>query len=220
MIIAAYIGTIAPMLLLLFVLRHSRPLVSVLCWGMTAHVLVYYLGHILYASLVPVFPESLIYDFLIPFVEELLKCFPLLYFLLTKRRSFTPFIYIYGIAIGIGFGIEENLLYLIELTREVGNPWVYMLIRSFSTCLMHGLTTGLIGFSFTLSRKIKWLAPLLIPSGLILAVGIHGIYNFLITRLTAAAILLILFLYALFTLYMKRAALKMPETKRTDWQKK
>ena len=166
------------------------------------------------------FTVNQLQTFLIPFIEELFKCIPLLYFLCTKRKSFIPFIYIFGITIGIGFGIEENLLYLIELNQESNSPWLIMLIRSFSTCLMHGLTTGIIGFSFTLSRKIKWLGLVSIPIGLITAVGIHGSYNYLINNLTVAGVFLILFLFIIFSIYMKRIASKMPEAKDTKWQKK
>ncbi len=81
-----------------------------------------------------------------PIVEELVKSLALIYF--GRRPDFTYFVdgAIYGFAAGIGFSILENFLY-ISRAASGGQGSLVALSRSFSTCLMHGSASALVGVS-------------------------------------------------------------------------
>jgi RsiW-degrading membrane proteinase PrsW (M82 family) len=216
---AAFIGTLIPMLFLLVILRHSRPVISVFCWGMISFMLGYYLNNTL-ISILGITDFLTISLFVTPLVEEFLKMLPLFYFLFFAQDSFLPFIYIFGFSSGIGFAVEENLLYLISHHTQIVSSLLYMVVRSMSTCLMHGLCTALIGFIFTYIRK-NTIGYWFIPFGYILAVILHSSYNYLVNSVfTAIGILLAFILYLSFAIIMRYLAEQMPEAKNISWQNK
>lgn len=51
MVGAIFIGTFLPLVLLLLLLRHSRPVFSCFCWGMLAFLIVYLTSPTLYRIL-------------------------------------------------------------------------------------------------------------------------------------------------------------------------
>ncbi len=87
---------------------------------------------------------------------------------------------IYGMVLGLGFAFVENVLYGLSVGVTTGTSLV--LIRGFSTTLLHFLTGGIIGFfivkTLVSSRKYKYFNYF----GFLIAVLIHGSYN-LVTRL-------------------------------------
>ncbi len=87
---------------------------------------------------------------------------------------------IYGMVLGLGFAFVENILY--GLSVGIVDGAYLVLIRGFSTTLIHFLTGGIIGFFITKtlisSKKYKYFNYL----GFIIAVLVHGGYN-VITRL-------------------------------------
>ena len=219
MIEAAFIGTLIPMLFLLLILRHSRPMISVFCWGMAAFMLGYYTNSALVSSLgVTEFLTASV--FIAPPVEEFLKMLPLFYFLFFARDSYLPFIYIFGAVSGIGFAIEENLLYLMAHHTEITSSLLYMVIRSMSTCLMHGMSTAVIGFIFTFIRKKRGGWYYLIPGGYLCAVILHSSYNYLVNSVdTGFGVLFALTAYVGGAIVMRSAAERMSEAKDTSWQR-
>ena len=116
-----------------------------------------------------------VYVLFAPLVEETLKSLPFLY--ITRDPEFTYFVdgAIYGFASGIGFSITENLIYLNQ------NPEIALalaLTRAFSTCLMHGTATALVGAALgRLSLEQGAQRRLLTAVAAILAVGIHALFN-------------------------------------------
>ena len=131
-------------------------------------------------------------------------------------------------ASGIGFAIEENLLYLIERHTTILSSLVLMIVRSLSTCLMHGVLAGAIGFAFTIARRI-WIskrtrfyslaAVAFVLFGYIAAIGIHSAFNFVITsRWQPLAILIPGVVFVVGSALMKRIESSAPETKRTAWR--
>ena len=81
-----------------------------------------------------------------PIVEEIAKSLILIYF--GRRPDFTYFVdgAIYGFAAGIGFSVVENLFYLSQ-PQAAQQGLVLGISRSFSTCLMHGSASALVGVS-------------------------------------------------------------------------
>ena len=88
MIEAAFLGTIIPLLLLVVVLRHSRPMMLTFCWGMTAFVVAYLAGGIAAGALGVAAAGRSYAVFAAPPMEELLKSLPLFYFLFRAKKTF------------------------------------------------------------------------------------------------------------------------------------
>lgn len=228
MIEAAYIGTIIPLLLLVAVLRHSRPVMLTFCWGMTAFVIAYLLGPAIEWFTGSEVGSDSYARFVSPPLEELLKSIPLFYFLVRAKKTFVPFIYIFGMASGIGFAIEENLLYLINEHTEILGSLLLMILRSLSTCVMHGVATAMIGFAFTISRRI-WhnkkrriaglVAVLSAFLGYATAIGMHGAFNFVVlSRWQTFAIFVPGVVFVIGVRLLKHTESGAPETRRTVWK--
>ncbi len=121
----------------------------------------------------------LLYVLFAPIAEELIKSLVLLY--VSRRAEFTYFVdgAIYGFASGIGFSIVENFLYLSQ------NPQMGIALavsRAFSTCLMHGAASGLVGIAIGRVRfQKKGRRSLGLIAGWIAAMVLHALFN-VITR--------------------------------------
>ena len=102
-----------------------------------------------------------------PVLEELLKAGLLV--LLFYRRRFNPVMgIIYGFAIGVGFALAESL-YFASLTPELALS--VGMTRIFSTNLMHGAGTAVIGLALGVR---DWRMSLIGGS---LAIGLHALFN-------------------------------------------
>jgi len=114
-----------------------------------------------------------------PIVEEVLKS--LILIALARRMTYFVDGAIYGFAAGTAFSILENILYLGD--TAAGAAGGQMLARAFSTCLMHGSATGLVGVAIGRFRyghgASRLLSALL---GWAAAIGLHMAFN----RLVAA----------------------------------
>jgi RsiW-degrading membrane proteinase PrsW (M82 family) len=114
-----------------------------------------------------------------PIVEEVLKSLPIVTFL---RKHITYFIdgAIYGFAAGIAFSVLENILYL---TRETPSGTVILIaiLRVFSTCLMHGAASALVGVAIGRLRYGRGVERALSAAlGWISAIGLHMGFNRLV----------------------------------------
>src|SRR5512136_2324734 len=110
-------------------------------WGMVAFSLAlqintYALRFFGYATLVTL---------VAPIVEEIVKSLILVYYVC--RPDFTYFVdgAIYGFAAGTCFAVLENLLYLSRVEGDTGLALAFG--RVFSTALMHGSATALVGIA-------------------------------------------------------------------------
>lgn len=131
-----------------------------------------------------------------PIVEETLKALPLLLFF--RRKSFSPMIIIYcAMASGIGFSVQEMLYYFTQFTADSGlYSLIPLLVRTATTCLMHGMTTAIIGFGLTITANLRAIRIPMILGLLALASVIHSLYNILInTRLAVLALIMPAALY-------------------------
>jgi RsiW-degrading membrane proteinase PrsW (M82 family) len=125
-----------------------------------------------------------------PIVEEILKSLVLVYY--ARRPDFTYFVdgAIYGFAAGIGFSILENFFYMFQ-TQNAGQGPVIVISRSFSTCLMHGSASALVGVSIGRFRyghgRTRLLSMLL---GWGAAMVLHSAFNRVVHFWSGAPLLL------------------------------
>lgn len=131
-----------------------------------------------------------------PIVEETLKALPLLLFF--WRKNLSPMIIIYcAMASGIGFSVQEMLYYFTQFTADSGlYSLIPLLVRTATTCLMHGMTTAIIGFGLTITVNLRIIRVPMVLGLLALASVIHSLYNILInTRLAVLALIMPAALY-------------------------
>jgi len=105
-------------------------------------------------------------------IEESCKFLPLALVIYPKRyfNEHTDGVIYFALA-GLGFGLPENMLYTIQFGSKVG------LARLLLTPLFHAATTGMVGY-FLVKRKLAGKSPLGIATPLMVAVILHGIYDF------------------------------------------
>ena len=127
-------------------------------------------------------------QFAAPILEELLKALILIY--LVRRADFTYFVdgAIYGFAVGIGFAILENYLYLSNQSTVTLNLAIG---RVLSTNLMHAAATSIVGIVLGKARFSRFTGRLLaLFLGFMLAVLVHAGFNNLVTRINGRFLLL------------------------------
>ena len=125
-----------------------------------------------------------------PIVEEILKSLILVY--LARRPDFAYFVdgAIYGFAAGIGFSVLENLWYMAQ-PQAAGQGIMLVVSRSFSTCLMHGSASALVGVSIGRFRYGHGGARLLSTIlGWAAAMVLHSIFNRVVQFWEGPALLL------------------------------
>ncbi len=110
-------------------------------WGVAA----FWLALQINSYLVQFVGYALLVTFIAPIVEEVCKSLILVYYV--RRSDFTYFVdgAIYGFAAGTCFAVLENLFYLSRADPEGGIALAFG--RAFSTALMHGSATALVGIS-------------------------------------------------------------------------
>jgi RsiW-degrading membrane proteinase PrsW (M82 family) len=155
-----------------FETHRPRLIFVALAWGVVACWLSYLVSH----PMVPILGRQYISTHTAPFVEEIFKSLILLY--LVRRSDHTIFVdgAIYGFAVGIGFSISENMLYLSRVDVETG--LIVSIARAFSSSVVHGSTTALVGIAiggFPMGRVKHPLLALLI--GLVVAIALHMAFN-------------------------------------------
>jgi RsiW-degrading membrane proteinase PrsW (M82 family) len=125
-----------------------------------------------------------------PVVEEIVKSLILIYF--GRRPDFTYFVdgAIYGFAAGIGFSVLENLWYMTQVSGADQGP-IVVISRSFSTCLMHGSASALVGIAIGRFRygqgQTRILSAIL---GWAAAMTLHMGFNRVVTFWHGAALLI------------------------------
>ncbi len=140
---------------------------GLLAFGM-AFVLLNYLA-------IPRWPFATITLTIAPILEEVLKSLVLL--LLVRRPNFTYFVdgAIYGFAAGTAFAVLENPYYEIMVP---GAGIGLMLMRAFSTSLMHGTASALVGVALGRMRFARGGARgLSLLLGWAAAIGLHAGFN-------------------------------------------
>lgn len=127
--------------------------------------------------------------FVAPWIEEGLKAGVLAWLIRSKRVGLPVDAAIAGFALGSGFALFENLFYL--LSRPDLSP-TSLVIRGFSTAVMHGGATAVFGMvSVVLADRRPHHFWMVMLPGLAAAAVLHGAYNLLLVR-PALSMLLVL----------------------------
>ncbi len=128
----------------------------------------------------------------VPLLEEVLKAWFLVYLIRRQRIGFQVDAAIIGFAVGAGFALQENLLYLSLLPDATLLTWI---VRGFGTAIMHGGTTAFFGVvARHLAGRAPGRGPWIFLPGLVLAYLVHSFYNqavlspVLMTAVIAAAV--------------------------------
>lgn len=134
---------------------------------------------------------------LAPLLEEVMKALPLVFTVYKKKTAFFAETLIYGAAVGAGFSLLENIIY-INLSEEffVGDA----IVRGFGTSLLHMGCTALcassllLGSRFVIGRGFL-LKATAIPAGFVPSFAIHFVYNlFLLPELIQMVLAIAVFL--------------------------
>ncbi len=116
-----------------------------------------------------------------PFVEEFAKGLFLFIFFLTKEYDNITDGLVYGGAIGLGFGMTENLLYFFSYGKSLEELIILIILRTGFTVLVHCFSTATFGAFLTLSKFSKKNKLGLIVLGYLAAVSLHSIWNLSVT---------------------------------------
>jgi protease PrsW len=110
-----------------------------------------------------------------PVLEESLKAILIVALVSTRRIGFPVDAAIQGFAVGAGFGLVENILYL---TARADASLVLWIVRGFGTAVLHGATTGVFAIvSQRLSMRHGARAVRSFLPGLAIAVAMHAGFN-------------------------------------------
>ncbi|HEX2792385.1 MAG TPA: PrsW family glutamic-type intramembrane protease [Candidatus Paceibacterota bacterium] len=217
--IYAFLGGVLPALVwLYFLLKEDsrcpepRPLIILaLMTGMLAVPLVLPLEHMARAFLPSLFPGISLFDrfaldptFQLPIVlawaviEETVKYALAALFILWRQQVDEPVdLVIYMLSVALGFAALENTLFLIvPLTEgDIVGSLLSNNLRFIGATLLHVIASSAIGFSLAFAfRKPLIVRAAAASAGLVLAIALHAIFNFLIIKETASHTLLAFFL--------------------------
>jgi protease PrsW len=136
-----------------------------------------------------------------PFTEEILKSLPLAFLLLTRRTGFLVDTAILGFAVGAGFALVENIVYVVSLPAATVLLW---LVRGFGTAMMHGGVTSIAGIiGMTLAGRGQN-ARALVP-GIGTAIAVHSLFNHFFIAAVPSTLLIMLSLPFMMALVFKRS---------------
>jgi RsiW-degrading membrane proteinase PrsW (M82 family) len=157
--------------LALFIGSIGKKFILYLLWGFIASIPVI----LLVPYLISAFPEIVGSEVTIsPVLEEFFKALPVVVPAILGSRNSNRDLLVYAMAAGIGFSIMEN--WVLFGGESLG--FFAILVRSFSTSLMHGCTCGIIGYGIVLTRDARQRAmPALLLGFFMVAVLIHASYN-------------------------------------------
>ncbi len=122
-----------------------------------------------------------------PIIEEITKGFFL--FLMVQNKKFDNITdgAVYGGAIGLGFGMTENLMYFIANSISMGTWILVVIIRTLFSAVMHCVATGTLGAFLGYAKFKKGFGKIYFTLlGLLTAMIIHSAWNsFIIFESTA-----------------------------------
>ena len=200
MLYILFICSAIPMTLMLFLLdKKPRMTMLYMLLGQVVCLLAAQLNFVFRDLL---FPEAadmyLVTTTITPLVEEVLKALPVIYFgfvISSKRDNLLNV----AMALGIGFAILENFYILVASQEGVTISWALM--RGFSSALLHGMCTSLVGYGVSYVKTRKKLFYTGTFALLTMAIIIHGLFNaFLQSQYAYVGILLPIAIYIPFVI--------------------
>ena len=129
--------------------------------------------------------------YIAPLLEEFLKGVVIVALIRTHRIGFLVDAAIFGFAVGAGFAMVENLVYLVEFPDATMGTWN---VRGFGTAIMHGGATAIfamVGLAM-MDRSKKTQLRAFVP-GYMMAVVLHSAFNhfFLSPRLSTFGVAIV-----------------------------
>ena len=110
-----------------------------------------------------------------PPLEELIKAAYVIYLIRRSRVGFMVDAAICGFAVGAGFALAENVIYLHSLAHSSLLLWA---LRGFGTAMMHGGATAIVGIvSSSLAERRGSKGWRVFVPGTVIAILIHALYN-------------------------------------------
>jgi RsiW-degrading membrane proteinase PrsW (M82 family) len=191
-----------PLVFLIILLKgENRLMMLFFAWGMVAFALSLTANDLVRGQGgIPISELSVTWA---PIIEEFFKALPLLYFLVRKQRTAFP-LFSFALAAGIGFSIQENYMYLLSQASVESSLTFYVILRSITTCLMHGMATGILGFGLTLIKEFNMMVLPLLFGLFSVSIILHALFNLYIAsdvRLIGMLMPLLLYLVSVLVLY-------------------
>ena len=155
--------------------KRSKLIVGFMLIGIFVSLFVSELNSILLAKLNN--DTLLVTTSITPVTEELFKALPVLFYAIVVNDRQDRVLAL-SFAVGIGFGMFENMVILVQNIENVTIVWA--IIRGFSTALMHGVCTFAVGFGIGFVKKKRKLFISGTFALLSLASIYHGIFNMLV----------------------------------------
>jgi RsiW-degrading membrane proteinase PrsW (M82 family) len=160
-------------------------------------------GAVLHMQAFQQLPVHLLVGYAGPIVEECAKAALVAWLVATRRVGFLVDAALLGFAVGAGFALVENVVYLRELSDV---PWALWLVRGLGTAVMHGGTTAVFAM---LARQLTDRFPrrgwLMFVPGLLVAIVVHGTFNRLLLPPLAQTALIVAVLPLLMLVVFERS---------------
>ncbi len=140
-----------------------------------------------------------------PVSEELLKALIIIYLFRTSRIGFLVDGAIMGFAVGAGFAVAENFYYLSTVNEGQTGVWI---VRGFGTAIMHGGVAAIFAVlaQALTERQMKANALRYLP-GLLVAIGLHSVFNhFILPPIVMTAAVLLILPAILYIVFQRSAA--------------
>ncbi len=148
-------------------------------------------------------PGRLYPRYVAPVVEETLKALFMIYLMRTKKVGFMVDAALFGFAVGAGFALVENIIYLRSMPHANLFVWV---IRGFGTAVMHGGTTAIFAVLSKNRSDLKSSEHLSIfLPGLLVAMVIHSFFNHFFLPPEFMTIVVLIILPAVLLLVFKQS---------------
>lgn len=174
-----------------------------LIWGIVSAVLAYFTN----SGLSEIYNQDLstFSKYVAPFSEELLKAMVIIGMISMRKIGFTVDAVIYGFAVGTGFALSENLVYLYQLS-EIHNLTIWI-VRGFGTALMHGGATAIMATLLLTGVQRNKPVSISVWPGLAAAIALHGLFNHFLLDPIFQTFALIIILPAAFYLIFRQSNL-------------
>ena len=157
-----------------------RLIIKIFIMGILCTIPIVFIEIMVIEIIQPFTSNIIIYSFLQAFIvaglcEETMKLMVIKFFIYDNKH-FDEIMdgIVYTIVASLGFACLENIMYVIE----GGLPTA--LLRSFTAVPLHAFSSGIMGYYIGKSKFSKTNSKQYILKGLVIAVFIHGSYNFVL----------------------------------------
>lgn len=164
-----------------------------LAWGVICAGLTYYVNNFL---IVRLGLDFRLYSFYVaPVVEEVMKSLFILWIFKWNKAGFMIDAAIYGFAVGAGFSIFENLVYLHNVEENNLLIWV---TRGLGTSLMHGGCTSVFSILLLNAKSRDSYVRLFVVLAYLVIFAIHSMFNHFFVNPVFQTLIIIIILPVLF----------------------